>query len=396
MIMKRYAVLLQRRSGSEGAHALLTTLAPVALINLSYLRREELFPDASGPALLFFARCALAAEPHRILLGSIPWTADFRRTGVFHVGPGEIRSVPLERVLTTPPFLKAATFGTVRDSWLLERLEREFPTFDEALTRLGVRPKIDRGQGFKIQGKKQTASPPDYSALKVVAPSNFKAFRLDPKTLYAFTHETLHRTRSRSIFRGPLLLCSKVGSDAGAERGRYSAAVSPEDVLYTQGYFGVSFGGVDHTLAYLFSGILNSSLTAFQLALGGPTWGLERPTVEPHDLLSLRMPQVTSLTPEAIAAVITAESAAAADPQDSTRLEVLDQAVFDLYDLEPDERVVARTPWRKDGTWCSIFARIASAPSSRRPQRSSPPTPRRSSTPSMPISAPAGSAIWRR
>lgn len=342
MVMKATPFFSKDVHAVKARSALLTKLAPAALINLSYLRREELFPDANGPALLFFARCAMAAEPGRILVGSIPWTPDFRRTGVFHIGPGEIRSVPLDRVLSVPPYLKAATFGSVRDGWLIERLERQFPTFDEELTRLGIRAKIDRGQGFKVQGQGQTESPSDYFALSVVTPGNFKAFRLDRRSLDAFEHKTLHRTRSRSIFRGPLLLCSKVGSDAGVQRGRYSAAVSSADVLYTQGYFGISFAGLDHGLAYLFSGILNSSMTAFQLALGGPTWGLERPTVEPHDLLSLRMPPIKALDPALIAAVIAAERAVAAEPEDLNLLAVLDEVVFDLYDLEPDERVVAK------------------------------------------------------
>jgi hypothetical protein len=321
---------------------LLERLSPVALINLSYLRREDLFPDAVGPALLFFARCALGPEADRLLVGSIPWTPDFRRTGVFHLGPGEIRSVPLKRVLATPPFLKAATFGTVRDGWLIERLEREFPTLDEALTKLGIERRVNRGQGFKVQGREQTASPEDYADLAVVTPDNFTPFRLDASKLDEFTHKTLHRIRSRSIFRGPLLLCSKVGSDAGAQRGRYSAAVSRDDVLYTQGYFGVSFADADPRLAYLLSGILNSSLTAFQFALGGPTWGLERPTVEPHDLLSLRIPFLGEGDPTAIDAVIKAEKQAANAPANASSLSQLDDAVFELYALEPDEQTLAR------------------------------------------------------
>jgi hypothetical protein len=67
-----------------------------------------------------------------------PWTADFRRDGQFHMGPGELRSVSLTRVLRTPPVLKAATFGTVRDGWLIEKLERELPTLDSILTAAGL------------------------------------------------------------------------------------------------------------------------------------------------------------------------------------------------------------------------------------------------------------------
>jgi hypothetical protein len=342
MVMKATPFFSKDTHAVAARTHLLESLAPVAIINLSYLRREDLFPDAVGPALLFFARCALGPGADRLLVGSIPWTPDFRRTGVFHLGPGEIRSVPLKNVLATPPFLKAATFGTVRDGWLIERLEREFPTLDEALTKLGIERRINRGQGFKVKGLEQTKNPEDYASLRVVTPDNFTAFRLDTDQLDNFEHKTLHRIRSRSIFLGPLLLCSKVGSDAGAQRGRYSAAVSEDDVLYTQGFFGISFASTEPRLAYLLSGVLNSSLTAFQFALGGPTWGLERPTVEPHDLLSLRMPFLGDSDPAVIDAVVEAEKLAAAQPHDQRRLNRLDKAVFELYGLEPDEQTLAR------------------------------------------------------
>ncbi|MBN4683706.1 SAM-dependent DNA methyltransferase, partial [Pandoraea nosoerga] len=108
------------------------------------------------------------------------------------------------------------------------------------------------------------------------------------------------------------------------------------------GYFGVSFADADPRLAYLLSGILNSSLTAFQFALGGPTWGLERPTVEPHDLLSLRIPFLGEGDPTAIDAVIKAEKQAANAPANASSLSQLDDAVFELYALEPDEQTLAR------------------------------------------------------
>lgn len=340
MVMKATPFFSKDTHAIAARSSLLQRLAPAALINLSYLRREELFPDATGPALLFLARCSLSVSKDRLLVGSIPWTPDFRRTGVFHVGPGEIRSIPLEHVLAVPPFLKAATFGTVRDGWLIERLEREHPTLADVLDQIGILSRAHRGQGFKVKGRGQTGSPKDYFDLKVVTPENFTPFRLR-KPLDSFDHETLHRPRNPAIFKGPLLLCSKVGSEAGAQRGRYSAATVEKDHLYTQGFFGISFASADKRYAYLLSGILNSSLTAFQFALGGPTWGLERPTVEPHDLLSLRVPHFPEVDEEQVQAVIQAERMVAAAPDDVDHLRALDRAVFDLYDLEPEERVLA-------------------------------------------------------
>lgn len=340
MIMKATPFFSKDVHAVEARSALLKSLAPAALINLSYLRREELFPDAVGPALLFFARCALTTDPDRLLVGSIPWTPDFKRTGVFQIGPGEIRSVPLDRVLAVPPFLKAATFGTVRDGWLIEKLENSFPRLDGVLDRLGLDGPQHRGQGFQVRGDSNI--PPDiYYQLKVVTPQTFTAFRMDEFELTNFTHRTLHRPRRESIFKGPLLLCSKVGNSSGAERGRYSAAIHSNDVLYTQNFYGVSFRHADPVFAYALSGILNSSLTAFQFAFGGPTWGLERPTVEPHDLLSLRVPCLEKADRSLVNAVVEAEREAAAAPDDRRRLAALDEAVYDLYELELEERVLA-------------------------------------------------------
>ncbi|MGP9821231.1 N-6 DNA methylase [Salinarimonas sp. NSM] len=346
MVMKATPFFSKDVHAIAARNHLLERLAPVALINLSYLRREELFPDARGPALLFFARCGLGPQADRMLVGSIPWSPDFRRTGVFGLGPGEIRSVPLRRVLATPPFLKAATFGTVRDGWLIERLEKDFPRFNTLLEGLQRDPSANRGQGFQVRGDKN-APPASFRRLKVVTPKKFSAFRLDHASLDDFTHPTLHRPRRESIFVGPILLCSKVGNASGTERGRYSAAVSSRDVLYTQNFYGVSFAGANVTYAYALSGILNSSLTAFQFALGGATWGLERPTVEPHDLLSLRVPDLTNVDPALLKALIDAEEKAAANPGSVARLEALDEAVFNVYDLDSAERTLARDSVRR-------------------------------------------------
>ena len=341
MVMKATPFFSKDGHAIAARNHLLDRLAPVALINLSYLRREELFPDAIGPALLFFARCGLGPQADRMLVGSIPWTPDFRRTGVFGLGPGEIRSVPLKRVVATPTFLKAATFGTVRDGWLITRLDRDFERFDTLLDKLERDPSANRGQGFQVKGDNNTP-PAVYFSMKTVTPEKFSAFRLDHGSLDDFTHPTLHRPRRETIFLGPILLCSKVGNASGAERGRYSAAVSSKGVLFTQNFYGISFAGADVRYAYALSAILNSSLTSFQFAFGGPTWGLERPTVEPHDLLSLRLPDLTTLDPTIQDRLIAAEAKAAADPKNSMRLEELDEAVFDAYDLDADERTLAR------------------------------------------------------
>lgn len=336
MIMKATPFFSKEAQAVQAREALLSTLHPVALVNLSALRKEGLFPDATGPALLFFGRCALLDQKDRLLLGSIPWTPDFRRNGVFHIGPGELRSVPLVRVLRTPPMLKAATFGTVRDGWLIEKLERTFPTLEKVLDDAGLNT---RGQGFQVNGGDHNEPPAHYDQLRVLTPDDYTPFRIDGRALPRFDHESLHRTRNPAIFKGPLLICPE-GSFLNTT-GRYSATVSRANILYTESFYGVSFAEHELDAALVLSAILSSSLTTFQLAYGGGAWGLERTKVKPNDLLALRIPDLTAAEPSLLQAVLDAERRLAGAPGDPECLEALDRSVYALYDLERDEALLA-------------------------------------------------------
>jgi len=339
MIMKASPFFSNDEHAIRSRDFFLRSLAPASVVNLSALRKEGLFPDATGPALLFFARCALLGGNDRLLVGSIPWTPDFRRNGVFHVGPGELKSVSLAQVLHSPAMLKAVTFGTIRDGWLIEKLERNFPTLETLLTNAGL---TVRGQGFQIEGGDINVPLPHYFKLRVLTPGNYTPFRVVAQSLDVFTYANLHRPRDPLIFEGALLLCPKGNFSSAAESGRYSAAISETGVLYNKNFYGVSFAGHDLTLARLLVAILNSSLTAFQLAYGGSTWGLERPTVEPNDLLLLRVPNLAAIKPDLLQAVLDTEKAAAQNPTNHDLLLALDQAVFDLYELDRDEMVIAQ------------------------------------------------------
>lgn len=336
MVMKASPFFSKDAHAIQSREALLRTFQPVALVNLSALRKERLFPDATGPALLFFGRCTLMDQKDSLLLGSIPWTPDFRRNGVFHVGPGELRSIPLSRVLRTPPILKAATFGSIRDGWLIEKLETTFPTLKELLDKAGL---IIRGQGYQVSGGDNNKPPIDYYKLKVLTPSDYTPFRVNAQALSRFEHTLLHRPRDPEIFKGPVLICPE-GSFLNTTE-RYSTTVSLTDILYTESFFGVSFSGHKLEMALILGAILSSSLTTFQLAYGGGSWGLERTKVKPNDLLALRVPDLSSAVPSLLKAVLDAERQLADTPDDPACLEALDRSVYDLYGLERDERLLA-------------------------------------------------------
>jgi hypothetical protein len=339
MVMKASPFFSKDDHAIEARASLLSRLKPAALVNLSALRKEHLFPDATGPALLLFARCSLMPRADQLLVGSVPWTPDFVRNGQFQIGPGELRTIPLKRVLRTPSMLKAATFGTVRDSWLIERLEREFPTLDSLLDAIGITG-TGRGQGYQVEGA-PNRPPEHFYELKTLTPNDYEPFRIDVDSLPPFHQPTLHRIRSESIYRGRLLLCPKASFKASAEEGRYSVALSDADMLFTESFYGISFAEHGSQLAPVFSGILNSCVATFQLAYGGGAWGLERSTVEPKDLLSLRVPDLRKAEATSLQRIVEAELAASSSPS-SANLEALDDAVAQLYEFDRFELVLAR------------------------------------------------------
>lgn len=339
MVMKASPFFSKEPQAITARNALLSALAPIALVNLSALRKEGLFPGASGPALLLFARCSLMIQRDRLLVGSMPWTPDFKRNGVFHIGPGELKTLPLDRVLRTPAMLKAGAFGSVRDGWLIEKLERKFPTLHDFLEKSGIHA---RGQGFKVKGDGYKPSPEHYFSLNVVTVESYQPFRVDSNRLAPFYHQQLHRVRDAAIFEGPLLLCPKGAFRNAIEPGRYSATYSEESVLFNESFYGISFAGTSPAFAKILSAILNSSIVTFQLVFGGGVWGLERPTVEPHDILPLRIPDLTSADPQLLSEVIEAEDAIANNPNDPSLLEKLDNSVNALYDLEIEEEILVQ------------------------------------------------------
>ncbi|WLT33350.1 class I SAM-dependent DNA methyltransferase [Geothrix sp. PMB-07] len=341
MVMKASPFFSKDEHAVASRMELLQNLAPVALVNLSQLRKEKLFPDADGPALLFFSRCKLIPNREKLLVGSIPWSPDFRRTGIFQVGPGDLRSISLDRVAKNPAMLKAATFGTVRDSWLIERLECEFPTLESVLNDLEIRPSFNRGQGFQVVGDEN--SPPDlFYKLPMLMPDEFVPLRINRRALPDFEYEFLHRTRDEGIYKGPLLICPKACFSSALEPGRYSSTYYARGVVYSESFYGISFAGKDQRFARVLNAIMNSSVTAFQFAFGGGVWGLERPTVEPKDLLALRIPRLMDLSDSQIDEVLSIEEMISRDPSNRSLLVKLDEAVSNLFDLNLDERIVVQ------------------------------------------------------
>ena len=358
IIMKATPFFSRDSQAIESRSQFLSELAPTALVNLSQLRKDDLFPDAKAPALLFLARCPLVSRD-RVLVGSMPRTEDFSRSGVFAIGHSDLRPVALESILSSASALKTTAFGTARDRWLMDKLERRYPTLEDLLNKWGIKQRKESGQGYKLGGIPRRDIPTYYEGMPVLvsrkggAPKGraYQPFRLNTHAFESFKNigQTIYAPRKASIFRGPVLLCPRASGKLAAVYGRYSAAVHEDDLLYSQSFFGISCKTIGKEIALLLSAILNSSITTFQMMMGGSLWGVERPLVEPQDLMALRIPDLGKFDPDAVYACLRIEEMVAREiggisyDDDVGRRQLLgplDDVVGDLYGLEPDERTI--------------------------------------------------------
>ena len=322
----------------KARNKLIDSHKPCALINLSHLRKEGLFPASISPAMLFFSRCKLMPKDKACLVGSIPWSPDFVRTGIFHLDSGAIHTVSVAHACSSPWALKSLTLGTIRDNWLLDRWERTFPTLDSVLSKLGVLPRVHRGRGFGKGARRP--SPKGYFALPVLTTKSFTPYRLQVGHLQRFNHPKLRRPARLSIFKGPLVVCP---GSIKSRAGRYAVSTCNVDVLYDANFFGMSCADLAPKMARVLSAILNSSITTYQLILKASSVGIERAAIRYQDLLALRVPPLHSMAEDGLSRfsdLIKVEQRVASNPSDASCLRALDEEVYGYYNVRGEDRTV--------------------------------------------------------
>jgi hypothetical protein len=136
------------------------------------------------------------------------------------------------------------------------------------------------------------------------------------------------------------VLCPESGFGKALQPGRYSAAISDRDLSYTDSFVGISLRNQDPRLAPILSVILNSKLSAFQLAFGGSNIGLKQPKIEKIDLEELMIPDLVRLDEPLLlrAAQLGRQLGPKTGP---STLRQIDELVLDMCGLSsPDRRIV--------------------------------------------------------
>ena len=326
---------------------LMKALAPVTLMNFSN-SSGWLFPNANMPAIVLFARQRkMAGDANVIATYQVPWTAAGDNSHTFQVGPGDLATIPLDYWVSRPDSLKAVLFGSRYDAGFLERLVKRFQPLEDVLDHFDT--KLSRGLTPGKSGRKDATFLHGLPFLE--AASGFAPYCV-PTGLVPFRSPSATRPRTRSTYAAPLLLVKE--SVKAEHGGRVAAAVATTDTVFTQAFYGATFGREHCDAAWLVAGILGSSLASWFFLMTAADYGLGRNRVTLGDVNRLPVPNVDeSLKSEPGRRVI---ELAHAGPVAEDEWHLLDEAVLDLYNLHADDRIAAqdgltRAGWQWKKGW---------------------------------------------
>ncbi len=313
---------------------LLSRFKPKAMINLSDIRMEKLFPTATAPAMVLIAEGEKPKAKDSFSFVFVEQTSSFKRHGIIEIGSENIKRLSTCRAATDPNVLKVASWGSARDLALIQRLDNLFPSLEKLIRS----NQWSAGQGF-IRGNRRQYAPELYGK-KYLPSGALPPFQLEAESLDTFKEQWLERPRNPKIYSGPLVMTPR-----GLGKNGFIAAFSQHDVVYTELYFGISVAKHQEHLAHLLNAILNSSLATYFLFLTASVWGIERDEIKPEDLLRLPIPLSSKDRESLVARIIKIEEQLRLrqfhiDATVTQLRQSLDEAVFNFYDLDEAERVL--------------------------------------------------------
>ena len=314
-------------------HRLMTDLFPVTLVNLSNLS-SWLFPNANMPGVVLLARHCSDKTPV-ITTVQVPWSRGGKRGHAFDMGPGDVTTLPLWDWERDPRFLRGACLGTHRDLTLMDDLWKRHRELRDQLGEMGTKCRTGLTMGNRSRDPGAMHGLPWLNSAVAMAPLCL------PAELVPFRADGAERPRDRKTYRAPVMIVREFLLKQHAPRPL--VAVAERDVVYSNAYFGVAFSREDSDLAHLLAGILSSSLATWFFLMTGSSLGLWKQRIISDDVEQMPVPALrnaaTSETGKRIADLARSLRGRVATDQDWT---MLDEAVFELYQLRPSERIVVR------------------------------------------------------
>lgn len=320
-------------TGMAAAQHVMRLLAPITLVNLSNLS-SWLFATATMPAVVLFARHR-PQPSDQVTVVQIPWTASGAKTHSFEVSPSDIIKLSMPDIEARPMKLKAAAIGRRRDIALLDSLASSHLTLGAQFATLDTELNVGLIRGLPAN---QTRDARELKDLGLLQADDIEPFRI-PNELSPFKLSKAQWPRSRDIYRAPILIVKETLTGGP----RAIVAVADRDLVFTNAYFGASMPVAHRQSAHLLAAILSSSLASWFFLMAASEFGIWKRRLLRHDVALLPTPDLEpAVKSEAGKLLLQIEKKLQQQAVTDEDWYALDEAVFDLYDLDETDRVIVR------------------------------------------------------
>lgn len=333
MILSATPFFARSATATRAVRDTVDALAPVTLINLSDLSRW-LFPKANMPAIALLAR-PRRGRADRLTLVQARWSPAGERSHTIEIAPSDVATLPMASWTRNAGLFKAAFLGHKPDLLLLDELWEKHEPLEARLDAMGVRFRTGLIFGDRSQDAAFLKRLP-FADKKAVGP-----FSLAMEKLPVIDWSRAERPRQRDFYRPPILLVREFMQ--GAPRPGAVVAVADRDVVFSDSCYGASFSDVRPDTPYLVAGILGSALASWYFLMTGSTFGLWMQRLKQKDIAAMPVPPLErSLESDAGRRIVRLVRAFHRQAPAADGWKALDDAVFDLYELDDADRIVVR------------------------------------------------------
>ena len=167
-----------------------------------------------------------------------------------------------------------------------------------------------------------------------------------PERLPAFGLTKAERPRDRALYTAPLLLVKEFLPG----EPRPLTAVSDRDLVFAEAFFGAPFPVSHREAAHILAGVLGSALAAWFFLMTSGEFGLYKRRLFRQDVALLPTPDLNLIAgSDAGRKIYALEQQFRSRAVTAEDWVALDEAVFNLYGLDADDRIVVRDGLLKAG-----------------------------------------------
>lgn len=279
-----------------------------AVINGSELRQTKVWPEISAPFCLLYARnvCPTPGSAFRFVTPRLE--SSLNDAGAMRIDATNAGFVTSEEVVQNPFILKILARGSDADLEIFRRIRNnDLTTLGQYWgAQFGVtrgRPNYS-GNGYqrlrpssrvRHTGDGQPGVDAKYlHGLPELAADSVSQLLVNERALGEFKQARIHDPRSVDIFRGPLLI---VHQSPPAGNGRIQVAVSDNDVVYNETYYGYSarHHPCGKRLVRYLALVLSSRVALWLALILSGKFGFEREVVEKSTIDEIALPSFDTL-----------------------------------------------------------------------------------------------------